>query len=331
MVRPGYVDLQCNGAYGIDLAREPRRLWELGARLVRHGVVAWLPTIVTSAPAVVAAAQAALLGGPPPGYAGATPLGLHLEGPLLAPAFAGAHDPGLLRTPVEVDPSSWTPAGGVRLVTLAPELPGALDLVGVLARRGVVVAIGHTGTDDKTCREAMDRGASLVTHLWNAATALHHRAPGVVGAALDDARVRASLIVDGVHVDPVVVRLTWRLLGPDRFVLVSDAVAVAGATAPAATLATRAVRIGADGAVRDADGRLAGSGLLLDAAVRNLARFTGCSLAEAAGAASRVPAAVLAGAGSPPRSLDGCATVLDAAGAVVETWVGGRRVFAQRA
>ena len=137
---PGYVDLQCNGGFGIDLVREPERLWELGALLPRFGVTAWLPTIVSAPDGIVERAIAALAAGPPTGWSGAVPVALHLEGPFLSPAKRGAHPEALLRPPTLEAVAGWSKARGVALVTLAPDLPGALDVVDALVERGVVVS-----------------------------------------------------------------------------------------------------------------------------------------------------------------------------------------------
>ena len=287
-VVPGFVDLQCNGGFGIDLASEPERLWELAALLPRSGVTAWLPTIVTGPPEVRARALAALRAGPPPALADvplATPLGLHLEGPFLAPDRRGAHDPAWLRpprrlgrlppvrpsrprglglvpaasrtwrpaTPTPAGPASsrlfpgalqgaeelaaevagWSPEAGVALVTLAPELPGALDLVRALAGRGVVVSAGHSSATAAQAEAAIDAGVRYVTHLFNAMAPLHHREPGLAGVALTDDGVAAGLIADGIHVDARAVRLAARALGP-RLSLVTDAVAAQGLAEPVA-------------------------------------------------------------------------------------------------
>jgi N-acetylglucosamine-6-phosphate deacetylase len=287
IVVPGFVDLQCNGAGGIDLTAEPERLWEVAALLPRFGVTAWLPTIVTSPPDRVDRALAAL-GARPAGLGTiAEPLGLHVEGPFLNPVRRGAHDPALLADPAADAGriAGWSRETGVALVTLAPELPGALDLLRALTDRGVIVAAGHTDAGYDEMHAAVDAGVSMVTHLFNGMNALHHRAPGVPGAALSDERLHAGMIADGVHVDPAVVALAWRLLG-ERFVLVTDAVAPMGT--PGAT--GQGVRLG--------DGTLAGADLPMDGAVRNLTAFTGCTLREAARAASAHPATVL---GDPTR------------------------------
>jgi N-acetylglucosamine-6-phosphate deacetylase len=250
LVPGGYVDLQLNGAFGIDLVAEPERLWQLAALLPRAGVTAWLPTIVSSGPDVVRRAQAALAERPE-GFVGAEPVGLHLEGPMLA--LAGAHDPAQLR-PFDLDDLT-----GVRLVTLAPELPGADEVVARLHAAGVLVFAGHTAATDLSAVDG-------VTHVFNAMAPFHHRSPGPAGIALADDRLAVTLIADGHHVDPAVCRLVERAAG-DRLVLVSDA--VAQPTLP-----------------------LNGGRALLDECVRNLAAWTG-SPERAVAAASSTPARLL--------------------------------------
>ncbi|HWC67354.1 MAG TPA: N-acetylglucosamine-6-phosphate deacetylase [Acidimicrobiales bacterium] len=292
LVAPGLIDLQCNGGHGVDLATEPGRLWELGAALPRYGVTAFLPTIVTSPPDVVDRALDVLRAGPPPGWRGATPLGLHVEGPMLNPVRRGAHARDLLRAPDVELIGRWTRVNGVALVTLAPELPGALDVVRRLAHAGVVVAAGHTDATAEQFIAGIDAGIRYATHLYNAMSPLAHRAPGAVGATLADPRITAGLIVDGIHVHPTAVAGAWQALGPDRLTLVTDAIAALGLAPGAARLGTMDVTVGADG-VRLADGTLAGANLSLDEAVRNLVAWTGCSITDAMATVTSTPARVL--------------------------------------
>jgi N-acetylglucosamine-6-phosphate deacetylase len=273
-VVPGFVDLQCNGAHGIDLADTPERLWEVGADLVRSGVTAWCPTIVSSPDETIARAMAALTR-PPEGYTGARPLGLHLEGPLLNPERRGAHARDALRRPAEVHLASWTRRRGIALVTLAPEIEGGLDAVRGLRKAGVVVAMGHTAATTAQARAAVDTGVSMITHLFNAMSPFAHREPGPAGVALADARVTAGLIADGLHVHPDAVAAAWAAMGPRRVALVTDAVAARGLQPDAP---------------RTPEGVLAGSVLTMDQAVRNLVTFTGCRVDHATAAASTVPA-----------------------------------------
>ncbi len=321
VVVPGFVDLQCNGGFGIDLTSEPEALWELARLLPRTGVTAWLPTIVSSPPGAIERALAAWARHP--GGVVAEPLGLHLEGPFLAPGRRGAHDPRHLSAPDPQRAASWSAATGVALVTLAPELPGALPLVRELVGRGVVVAAGHTDATAEEAAAAIEAGVSFVTHLFNAMAPLHHRSPGLAGVALADGRVRAGVIADGVHLHPLTVAVAWRSLGP-RLVLVTDAVAALGSH-ERTRLAGRALSQSPEG-VRLADGTLAGSDLSMDRAVRNLVELTGCPLRDAAAAASAAPAAVL-GRGALGRLAPGArgdVVVLTSAGEVAATVIGGQ-------
>jgi N-acetylglucosamine-6-phosphate deacetylase len=327
LVAPGLIDLQCNGAAGVDLSTEPERLWEVAAALPRWGVTAWLPTIVTGPPAVRRRALAALRSGPPPGAAErplAWPLGLHVEGPFLAPERRGAHPPEHLAPP---DPAVVRAEGwddGVALVTLAPELPGALDLVQALVGAGIVASAGHSSATAAEARAAVDAGVTFVTHLFNAMAPLHHREPGLAGVALTDDRVRVGIIADGIHVDPTVVALAAHALAA-RLTLVTDAVAALGAArGPVSLGALRAEA--ADDGVRLADGTLAGSTLALDRAVRNLVAYAGVPLPAAVAAATAAPAAVLglADRGTLAVGAVGDLVLLDDDGTLAATIIGGR-------
>jgi N-acetylglucosamine-6-phosphate deacetylase len=291
LVAPGFVDLQCNGAVGIDLASEPERLWELAAALPRWGVTAWLPTIVTTPAGVIERALATLAAGPPPGWRGAVPLGLHIEGPFLAETKRGAHPEALLRLPSLEGIDGWSLDAGVALVTLAPELPGAGAMIEALVERDVVVSLGHSAATAAQARAGVDLGASWVTHLFNAMSPLHHREPGLAGVALSDDRLHVGLIVDGTHVHPAVVAMAQRALG-DRLTLVTDAVAALGMPFGRHRLGRAEVTVGEDG-VRLTDGTLAGSNLSMEEAVQNLVAFSGCPPEAALQAASASPARVL--------------------------------------
>lgn len=285
LVAPGFVDLQINGGWGHDFTADPSSITAVAAELPATGVTAFLPTIVTSPPARRAAALATPLATP-----GAVALGWHFEGPMLAPAQAGAHDPVWIGPVDPVELASWSPA--VRLVTVAPDAPGALDAITALRSAGVVVSIGHTGCSPGQFAAARVAGATATTHLFNAMAPFAHRAPGPVGATLADPAVVAGLICDGIHVDPVAIAMAWRALGPSRTLLVTDATAALGTSGGSATLGDVELARGPSG-VRTAGGVLAGSDLAMDSAVRNLVEFTGCSPAEALGCATAVPAALL--------------------------------------
>lgn len=275
-VCPGFIDLQINGSHGVDIGAEPHRMAELATRLPFEGTTSFLPTVVTGPPAVRdAAIDVVAAFSDRPGAAAV--LGLHLEGPVLAPGARGAHPAAYLREPAACDSGRWSPALGVRVVTVAPELPGALELIAQLAGAGVVVSLGHSTATAGEFLAGFDAGATMCTHLFNAMRPFHHRDPGPVGAVLAsvDPAIAAGLICDGHHVDRVAVAVAWRALGPRRVVLVTDAVAQRGST---------------DEPPRTADGALAGSVVTLDAALRNLVAWCGASVPEAVATVTATPA-----------------------------------------
>jgi N-acetylglucosamine-6-phosphate deacetylase len=289
---PGFIELQVNGAGGFDLTDDPTAIWRVGEVLPRYGVTVFLPTIISSPPETIETARRVLLAGSPAGYTGAAALGLHLEGPFLNPDSAGAHQAAHLRQPDPAAVAGWSPDDGVRLVTLAPELPGALEVVRHLVRRGVRVAAGHSAATLGEGRAAIEAGVRYATHLFNAMPPLNHRAPGLAGALLLDARVTVGLIVDGHHLDPTIVALVWRVAGPARVSLVSDAMAALGGRLGHYRLADREVAVDETGA-RLPDGRLAGSVLALDEAVGNLAATTRCPADDAIATVTSTPARLL--------------------------------------
>ena len=292
LLAPGLIDLQCNGAFGDDFTAAPQTLWRAAARLPRYGVTSFLPTIISVPPAVVAAAQAAVLHGRPAGFRGAEPLGLHIEGPFLNPQKRGAHNPAHLQPPSLQAAADWSPGRGVRLVSLAPELPGALALIRALAARGVLVSAAHSLASYDEAIAGFDAGTGYGTHLFNAMPALGHRQPGLAGALLADPRPVVGIIADGLHVHPALVGLAWRVLGPQRLNLVTDAMAALGMPPGTYRLGDLAVTVDADDA-RLADGTLAGSLLTLDRALRNLVAWTGCTLNDALATVTSTPAAAL--------------------------------------
>lgn len=323
---PGFIELQLNGIDGHDFTSDPASIWAVGEAVARHGVTAFLPTIVTSPRGTVDAALEAWRRGPA-ADGEALPLGLHVEGPYLAAVRAGAHDRSLLRPPDRDEIAGWIVSGGVRIVTLAPELPGALEAIAQLTAAGIVVSIGHTDADAATTRRAIDAGARYATHLFNAMSPMGHRAPGAPGALLADERVTLGLILDGHHIDPVVTSLVARL-APSRLSLVSDAIAALGLPDGTHRLGAMQVEV-LDGAARLADGTLAGGGAGLDACVRELARVTG-SPAAAVEAVTATPARLLGEADRGQLRPGGRAdlVLLDADLVVRRTIIGGRTAFA---
>lgn len=289
LLSAGLVDLQVNGAAGHEVTGDEAALDAIEHTLMARGITSWLPTVITtgeSAADRTVGRLARRVADP------RSPIvGIHLEGPFLTPGHAGMHRSELLRLPADgVPPYVRHPA--VRLVTLAPELPGALELVTELAAGGVTVSLGHSGADAATALRAVDAGARMVTHLFNAMAPLRPRAPGLAGLALTDGRVSLGLIADGAHLDPLVLRLV-HAAAAGRVTLVSDASPAASAPARVTTFA--GIALDPDGR---AAGRRAGSLRLLDEDVGTWAAATGASRAAALEAAGERPAA-LAGLPAP--------------------------------
>jgi N-acetylglucosamine-6-phosphate deacetylase len=292
LVAPGFIDLQVNGAFGHDVTSDPPSIWAVAAGLPRTGVTAFLPTVVSAPLEAVAAAMAALAAGPPPGHAGAGPIGLHLEGPMLAEARAGAHEPRFLRPPSPEVIEGWFLSAGVRLVTLAPELPGAIDVIGELRARGIVVSAGHSEASADQATAGFEAGVAAGTHLFNAMPSITAAEPGLAGTLLARDDVTVGLIADGVHVPPERLRAAWTARGGQGIALVSDATSAMGMPEGRYELGGRAVHL-RGGEVRDDRGVLSGSALSMDRAVRTLVREAGASPAEALTAASTTPARLL--------------------------------------
>jgi N-acetylglucosamine-6-phosphate deacetylase len=328
LVAPGFIDLQVNGAFGHDVTSDPPSIWAVAAGLPRTGVTAFLPTVISAPPDAAAGAMAALAGGPLPGHAGAEPLGLHLEGPMLAEARAGAHEPRFLRPPSPEVIEGWSLAAGVRLVTLAPELPGALEVIRELRGRGVVVSAGHSDASEDQAIAGLEAGVSAGTHLFNGMPPITAGEPGIAGALLAPVDAIVGLIADGVHVPPAALRTVWMARGPHGIALVTDATSAMGMSDGRYVLGRRTVHL-RGGEVRDDRGVLAGSALSMDRAVRTLVRETGASPAEALAAASATPARLLGlddrGRIEPGARAD--LVLLDRGLHPIATVVGGRVLF----
>jgi N-acetylglucosamine-6-phosphate deacetylase len=283
---PGFVDLQVNGFAGVDFfSADADAYRRAGAALLRTGVTAFQPTFITSPEEELTAALRELpADGPPPRI-----LGAHLEGPFIAPERLGTHPAAARRDPDVELLGRLLETGRVRHITLAPELPGALELVGLLRRRGVTVSCGHSNATADEAREAFARGAKTVTHLFNAMRPFAAREPGLVGAALAASDVSVQVILDGVHLADDTVRLVWATAA-GRMALVTDAVAGAGLEDGSYRLASVEFEV-LDGVARRDDKVLVGSTTTMIEAVRNLVRL-GAPLAGAVGAASEVPARI---------------------------------------
>jgi N-acetylglucosamine-6-phosphate deacetylase len=331
-IAPGFLDLHHHGRVIFSDADGlgPALLHDADF-LARHGTTAFLVTSVSLEPTPLVRLTGRLAERisdwrHPPGAA--VPIGIHLEGPWINPAASGAHAPRGVRCfhPAEGEEVLARAAGTVRMVTLAPELPGAPELLDRLARRGVVAALGHSLATPEVVTQAMTQGARHVTHLFNAMGPLHHRTPGLAGMALVESGLSCDLICDGAHVDRRMMTVAARCT-TDRLVLISDRLDPPGADADP----LMAGGLHDDGvALRLSDGRLAGSRLDLATALANARRLAGMTRLDAVAACTLRPARVLgveAERGTLRRGARADLVVLDAEDRVVETWIAGERVY----
>ena len=293
LIAAGLCDLQVNGAGGHEAAGGAAALDAIDAIQLAHGVTSYLPTLVSPDDETAERALAAI--GDRCAERSSPVAGAHVEGPFINPRRRGMHPRDRLRSPADGVPS-WLDSPAIRMVTLAPELPGALPLIERLAARGVSVSLGHSEADAATVRAAIDAGATAVTHLFNAMGPLGHRAPGLAGTALVDERLAVGIIADGLHVDPAVLELTRRAAGP-RTMLVSDSGPAAAAPPGRYELAGVAIELDTAGVTRTAEGQLAGSAVTLDMAMARWSALTDATPEEAIRAASELPATLV---GLPP-------------------------------
>lgn len=289
---PGFIDTQVNGGGGVLFNDTPTvaGIAAIGAAHAPYGTTAFLPTLISDLPDAIATALDATDAAIEAGVPGV--VGVHIEGPVISVSRKGIHDPARFRT-LDADLMALLtrPRRGRVMVTLAPEI-ATVEHIRELAAAGVLVSIGHTDADHATTRAAFAAGVTGVTHLFNAMSPLQHRAPGVVGAALDDQHVYCGIIVDGFHVDPAALRIAVRARPVDRFMLVTDAMPCVGAVSKDFVLQGRAIHV-EDGRVVGPDGTLAGSDLDMAGAVRGAIALIGVDPAQAAAMAATSPAAFL--------------------------------------
>lgn len=291
---PGFVDLHVHGWGGHRAMGDAIALDGMARAMLPHGVTGFLPTAVSAPLAALASFADTVRAWLPRAPAdGAEPLGFNLEGPFLSPARRGAHDPAYLLVPSDAAPAEleWL-VDGLRLVTIAPELPGAIELIAWLRERGIAVSLGHSAADLAEARAGYAAGATSSTHLFNAMTGLDHRAPGLAAAALLDDAVFVELIADGQHVHPALWALIGRQKPSDRLLLVSDAIALAGMGDGRGWIGGLEVEVVGPRVTLAGTTTLAGSVIALDSAVRNLVG-AGATLPAAVAAASRNPLAVI--------------------------------------
>ncbi len=299
ILAPGFVDIHMHGGAGLDVMRATAaELPQLNRFLTKHGVTSYFPTTVAApldqtcvalermADAIEASQDSSASNG---GGVQARPLGIHLEGPFLSHKRRGVHPPEFLVEPtLEIFERLWQAARGhVRMMTIAPELPGALEVIAEAARRNVCVSIGHSDATLDAARAGVQAGARHATHTFNAMRPLDHRDPGILGEVLVDQQLTADIIADGIHLAPEVVQLFLRAKGLELSVLITDATAAAGM--PDGTYQLGPIQVEVKDGKCTMDGKLAGSVLTMDRAVRNVTEFAGWSLQDAVRAATLNP------------------------------------------
>jgi len=335
ILAPGFVDIHMHGGAGLDVMRAAITDFpHLNNFLTKHGVTGYFPTTVAApldqtcvalermADAIEASQDSYASNG---GGVQARPLGIHLEGPFLSHKRRGVHPPEFLVEPtLEIFERLWQAARGhVRMMTIAPELPGALEVIAEAARRNVCVSIGHSDATLDAARAGVRAGARHATHTFNAMRPLDHRDPGILGEVLVDRQLTADIIADGIHLAPEVVQLFLQAKGLERSVLITDATAAAGM--PDGTYQLGPIQVEVKDGKCTMDGKLAGSVLTMDRAVRNVTEFAGWSLQDAVRAATLNPtrAVGLAQHGQLVEGAEANIIVLSANGEVRKTVVRG--------
>jgi N-acetylglucosamine-6-phosphate deacetylase len=301
ILAPGFIDIHIHGGGGRDVMETATNPLPAVERLLAgHGVTSYFPTTVTapldatlSALAKLADAIEAAVQDPRVDELRARPLGIHLEGPFISHSRRGVHPPeNLLLPSLATFDRFWQAARGhIRVMTIAPELPGALEVIAEAARRGVCVSLGHSDGNLASARSAVAAGARHATHTFNAMRPLDHRDPGILGEVLTEARLSADIIADGIHLDPAIVNLFLKAKGPDQAVLITDATAATGMPEGRYRLGSLEVEV-KDGRCLSG-GKLAGSVLTMDRAVRNVMQFAKWDLQRAVRLATLNPARVV--------------------------------------
>jgi N-acetylglucosamine-6-phosphate deacetylase len=334
MILPGLIDTHVHGTHGDDvMLHGAAGIRRISARFPQYGTTAWLPSTISARHGELLVAIRGCVEATRQPAEGAEIVGLHVEGPYINRKRKGAQPEEGVRDPDfdEVCELLEAAEGQIRVMTLAPELPGALELIRLLVRSGIIASMGHSDATYEEALAGIAAGATHATHLFNAMPPIHHRNPGLITACLNEPEVLAEVIPDGVHLDPQIVRLALRTKGPDRAALITDAFSATGLPDGTHTLGPHPVIV--DGPLCTlADGTIAGSILTMNNAVRNAITFAGVSRVEAVRMASLVPARVAgceARKGSLEAGKDADVTLLDADFRCTVTWVRGRAVFGQ--
>lgn len=331
---PGFVDMHMHGIDGYDtMDGTPESLQAISTALARHGVTSFLATTMTAPYAQLEQVLVNIAQNSREGLPGAQAIGIHLEGPWINPRYKGAQKEENIAIPKldAVQKLYGLSEGLIKVVTIAPEQPEALEAIAWLKERDVIVSAGHTGATFAQATEAVDAGVRHFTHCFNAMTGLHHREPGVVGAAMYHEQLSTELIADGIHVHPAVMKILYRVKTPERLALVSDSMRASAMGEGTYDLGGQEVHV-QDNQAKLADGTLAGSILTLNRAVGNMVTLSGVSLPDAVEMASLTPASIL-GYGERKGRLaagyDADITVLNTQFDVTMTFVAGKEVYHQ--
>jgi N-acetylglucosamine-6-phosphate deacetylase len=333
-IAPGYVDIHMHGGAGLDvMLASQAELPRLGKFLATHGVTGYLPTTVAAPLDQTCAALERLAGvieaetsGTNGDSVQARPLGIHLEGPFLSHKRRGVHPPENLVLPsIAIFERFWQASRGhIRMITIAPELAGALEVIAEAARRNICVSIGHSDAEMPIAQAAVTAGARHATHTFNAMRPLDHRDPGILGEVLTNGQIGADIIADGIHVSPAIVKLFLQAKGVDGAVLITDAIAATGM--PDGRYQLGPIQVDVKDGKCTTDGKLAGSTLTMDRAVRNVTEFANWSLRDAVQAATLNPARTIGVAkhhGILASGVEATFVVLSPAGEVLRTVVRG--------
>lgn len=293
ILAPGFIDIQLNGAFGVDFSSDSSEIDQVAKKLTRFGVTAFCPTMVTSKPEIYRKNLPYLQ--PHSVEKGATVLGAHMEGPFMHTSMCGAHDADSMLTCENGLSDALATYGtleGIKIVTLAPELPGGLKLARELSEQGIVVAAGHSVADTECSLLAIEAGVTLVTHLFNRMAPLHHRNPGLAGVALTHDQLYFTLILDGYHLHPEVVKLAWRS-NPNGVVIFTDGMAAMGLDEGQYLLGEMKVTVAEGCAKITGTETLAGASAPIDSAIRHFLKCTNCKPEQALEMASTRPAKLL--------------------------------------
>lgn len=328
---PGFIDLHIHGANGFEIMdATPFALQAVAQHCARHGVTSFLPTTWTASHEAIMSAIVNVKQTMKSGTGTSWILGIHLEGPYINKQFSGAQNGQQIRPIDMTEVKYWLETGVVRLFALAPELPAALNLILYCVDQEINVSAAHSGASFQQMKRATNAGLKQITHTFNAMRSLHHREPGILGAALTDEEVICEIIADGIHVHPEMVKLLYQIKGSENLILITDS--IRGAGMPEGSeyeLDGRMVRC-LNGSARLSDGTLAGSILTMDQALANFRKFTGGSLTELWPCTSLTPARAIQmdkEIGSIKIGKRADLVLLAEPGQVIETIVAGKTVY----